>query len=116
MLKFNKIKYISHLLIILILAVQLIPRHEANISYSKAVPVSNISIEQTVLNSINLQYQQVVNKFLQYLYYSFVSIVNDKFDVIPEKISTDSRKIYSGSFSYLNRYSTFLTAQFATST
>lgn len=95
---------------------QVIPKEEAGSVDKKQIQETNIYSEFTVLPALNFQYQQVVNKFIQNLNLSLSSLLCDKFDIVSETIPTDPKEIYGGSFSFLNRYSNFLTAVFSTST
>lgn len=116
MLRFYKLKYLSYFFIILLFGLQVIPKQESVNLRNSTLPESTVNTEFTALTAINFQYQQIVNKSLQNISLSPVNLVCDRFDIIPGQVSTDAKEIYGGSFSYLNRYSNFLTALFATST
>ncbi len=69
-----------------------------------------------VLSLISYSYQQNVERQSTEINRSSEIKIFDKFDLSPEPSLTNHQRIFNGSFSYIHRYSRFLTVFFSTST
>lgn len=114
--KINNSKSFSSLLAALILFFQLAPNQEIQSSSNQKTPEWSIDNNNAVINVIGNQFQKSLNRQNPEINSSPANNFYDKYDIKSIPDITNSKKIYGGGFSYLLRYSRFLTVVFSTST
>lgn len=114
--RISRIKNLIAFIAVLILFIQILPNQKTQTLSNQGTPEWNTdqNIAVTVLPN-NLSQNNLI-RHNQEINLSPANYFYDKYDITPIEDFTNTKKIYGGGFSYLQRYSRFLTVVFSTST